>query len=287
MVFGFFRSRSREVVPLKECLLLHESLDGVQGAVQSIVSSFPSRFAGLSHLDLSADYAGRRVNLTLHSSAGPMDFPRDLLARLAAPDGEGGPEIDAGPEAALPLSLGPGETALRASGGAFTQVNLAQNGHLVGTVMELLDPSPGDRVLDLYCGIGNFSIPAALSGAEVLGVDLSAPAVASARANADRLSAGGAAFLQGRAVEAARSLASEGRSFDAVVLNPPRTGCRDTVEDLDSLGPARIVMVSCDPATFSRDAALLARRGYRLASLRALDLFPQTFHFETVGLFES
>ncbi len=151
--------------------------------------------------------------------------------------------------------------------------------------MSLLSPAPGDRVLDLYCGIGNFSVPAATAGAEVLGVDLSGPAVRSARANAERLGAGHAEFLQGRADEVAGALAGRGETFDAAVLNPPRTGCRDTVNSLDTLSPSRIVMVSCDPATFSRDASLLASRGYRLAALRALDLFPQTFHFETVGLF--
>jgi 23S rRNA (uracil1939-C5)-methyltransferase len=118
----------------------------------------------------------------------------------------------------------------------------------------------------------------------VLGVDLDAEAVRQARENARRTGSG-AGFERGDAAEAAAALAGEGRRFDLAFLNPPRTGARDACAALAALGPARVVVVSCDPATLARDAAVLAAGGHRLEAARALDLFPQTAHVETVALF--
>jgi 23S rRNA (uracil1939-C5)-methyltransferase len=155
---------------------------------------------------------------------------------------------------------------------------------LVNAVVSLASPAEGETALDLYCGMGNFSIPMALRGARVLGVDTNGPSIRCAGANARRL--GLPVELRRAAAESAVvGLAARGKRFDLVVLNPPRSGAKETAAELHALAPSRIVMVSCDPATFARDAATIISHGYRLSSLRAFDLFPQTFHFETVGLF--
>jgi 23S rRNA (uracil1939-C5)-methyltransferase len=186
----------------------------------------------------------------------------------------------------LPLRLGPGDDALITTGATFTQVNLAQNAALVATALDLADPRPGEEVLDLCCGLGNLAVPAAARGARVLGVDLDGEAVRQARDNARRARCD-ATFVRGDAAAVAAALAGEGRRFGLVLLNPPRGGARDACATLAALAPARVVVVSCDPATLARDAAVLAAGGFRLAAAQPLDLFPQTAHVETAARFET
>jgi len=183
-----------------------------------------------------------------------------------------------------PLPLGPGDDALVTTGETFTQVNLANNQALVGTVLGLAAPRAGEEVLDLYCGLGNLALPTAARGARVLGADLDAEAVRQALENATRLGRE-TEFVRGDAAAVARELRGQGRRFALVLLNPPRTGARDTVAAVAALAPARVVMVSCDPATLARDAAAFRAAGYRLDAVAPIDLFPQTAHVETVSLF--
>jgi len=283
-VFGFYRRGTREVVPADSCPVLHESLDGMLPILAEHLRSGPA-LREVTSLLLSADFSGTTVRVSPHGRRGAIHFPPRTAAALETAASPRGVELDFPGRPSLPLFLGSGPLALSVIGDAFTQSNLLQNEALVREVSTLLAPEPGQEVLDLYCGVGNFSIPAAAAGAFVLGIDMSPRAVRSAVSNAARLGLESASFRQGLAEEEAASLARRGRRFDAVLLNPPRTGCRRTVGILHSLGPARVVLVSCDPATFARDAALLTSSGYGLSALRAFDLFPQTFHFETVGLF--
>ena len=165
----------------------------------------------------------------------------------------------------------------------FTQVNPAINQLLVAKAMELLDPRPGERIADLFCGIGNFTLPIAQRGAEVIGFEGSRELVERARANA--LANGVVAqfevadlFRQG--------LASFGR-FDKLLLDPPREGAVDVVKQLPPDLPRRIVYVSCDPATLARDAGILVHtQGFRLAAAGVANMFPHTAHVESITLFD-
>ena len=165
----------------------------------------------------------------------------------------------------------------------FTQVNPAVNRILVSKTLQLLDPKPGERVADLFCGIGNFSLPLAKRGAEVIGLEGSRELVERARANA--LANGVVAqfevadlFKQG--------LAPFGR-FDKLLLDPPREGAVEIVKALAPDWPRRIVYVSCDPATLARDAAVLVHtQGFRLAAAGVANMFPHTAHVESITLFE-
>jgi len=145
----------------------------------------------------------------------------------------------------------------------FTQVNHALNRVLVARALELLDPRSGERIADLFCGLGNFSLPIARRGAQVIGFEGSSELVARARANA-------AANALVRAIRAegflAPNLAAFGR-FDKLLIDPPRQGAIEIVKALDAPLPGRIVYVSCDPATLARDAGVLVHtKGYRLAA---------------------
>ncbi len=174
----------------------------------------------------------------------------------------------------------------------FTQVNHAVNRILVRQAMALLDPQPGERIADLFCGLGNFSLPIASCGAEVLGVEGNAELVRRAEANArENGLAARARFESANLFEAASCQAfggnDSGAGFDKLLIDPPRDGAIELVKALGEAGPKRIVYVSCDPATLARDAAVLVHaKGYRLSAAGVINMFPHTSHVESIALFQ-
>lgn len=170
----------------------------------------------------------------------------------------------------------------------FTQVNVGINRLLIRRAMSLLDPQPGERIADLFCGLGNFSLPIARRGAHVVGVEGSAALVKRAEENAalnglsDR-----SEFKVSNLFEATpESLAALGR-LDKYLIDPPREGAIGVVKALTDDAPQRIVYVSCNPATLARDAAvLILEKGYRLRGAGVANMFPQTSHVESIALFE-
>jgi 23S rRNA (uracil1939-C5)-methyltransferase len=160
-------------------------------------------------------------------------------------------------------------------------VNAGANQLLVHAVLALGGFRAGERVLDLYCGAGNLSLPLARRGVIVHGIERDPIAVEAATANAARLGLASATFARAAVAPALRR--AEPGAHDAIVLDPPRTGAADVVPALAALRAPRIVYVSCNPATLARDVRALRARGYRLARVQPIDLFPQTYHVETVA----
>ncbi|GIX21255.1 MAG: 23S rRNA (uracil(1939)-C(5))-methyltransferase RlmD [Gammaproteobacteria bacterium] len=168
----------------------------------------------------------------------------------------------------------------------FTQVNPSVNRRMVAQALDLLEPAPGETVLDLFCGLGNFSLPAARLGARVIGIEGEAGMVERARANAARHGLE-AAFYTADLFEPPPTPFwwGEGRSIDKVLLDPPRSGAETVCGWLPRLGAKRIVYVSCNPATLARDARKLVEGGYRLEAAGLLNMFPHTAHSEAMALF--
>jgi 23S rRNA (uracil1939-C5)-methyltransferase len=165
----------------------------------------------------------------------------------------------------------------------FTQVNQAVNGVLVRRAMQLLAPAPGERVLDLFCGLGNFALPIARLGAAVTGIEGSTSLVERARENA-RANGLSAEFVVADLFDAATCARLP--RCDAMLVDPPREGAIEVVKALGDGGPGRIVYVACDPATLARDAGVLVHvKGYRLAAAGVANMFPHTAHVESVALF--
>jgi 23S rRNA (uracil1939-C5)-methyltransferase len=165
----------------------------------------------------------------------------------------------------------------------FTQVNPAVNRLLVSRALRLLDPQPGERVADLFCGIGNFSLPLARRGAQVIGFEGNALLVERARENAV---ANGLVAQFEVADLFQPNLAAYGR-FDKFLIDPPREGAISLVHALPDDWPRRIVYVSCDPATLARDADVLVhQKGFQLFSAGVVNMFPHTAHVESIALFE-
>ena len=167
----------------------------------------------------------------------------------------------------------------------FVQVNGPVNEQMVSAAVALAAPRSGDRVLDLFCGLGNFSLPFAQRSAELLGVEGDAGLVARAVRNAAANGIENARFLAADLAQTEWSFFRE--PWDIVVLDPPRTGAEAVVAQMRTLAPRCFVYVSCHPATLARDAHVLVHgQGYRLRAARVLDMFPHTAHAEAMALFE-
>lgn len=168
----------------------------------------------------------------------------------------------------------------------FIQVNAEMNAIAVRQALALLDLKPEDRVLDLFCGLGNFTLPLARRAAQVLGIEVDAGLVAGGRANAVRNGLINAEFRTGDLYDETGPVPWNGFTFNKLVLDPPRAGAMEALKRLAEPLPERIVYVSCYPATLARDAGYLVRAlGYRLAAAGAMDMFPHTSHIESMALF--
>ncbi len=170
----------------------------------------------------------------------------------------------------------------------FVQVNAEVNRALVSRAVDWLAPGPGERLLDLYCGIGNFSLAFARRGAMVHGVEASEAMVTAARGNANSNEIANARFEAANLDDPAEVERVLAGGFSSVFLDPPRSGAARVAERLEPPCPARIVYVSCNPESFARDAAVITgRQGYRLELAGIVDMFPHTRHVEMIGQFVS
>jgi 23S rRNA (uracil1939-C5)-methyltransferase len=169
----------------------------------------------------------------------------------------------------------------------FMQINPAVNRRMVDRAIELLAVRPEDSVLDLFCGLGNFTLALARHAREVVGVEGDAESVAWAERNALRNGIGNARFHAADLTRGNEGAPWLEQPYDKIVLDPPRSGALPILSRLAGLGAGRLVYVSCHPATLARDAAELVHRyGYRLVSAGVMDMFPHTTHVESIALFE-
>jgi 23S rRNA (uracil1939-C5)-methyltransferase len=170
----------------------------------------------------------------------------------------------------------------------FVQVNAGLNRRAVAHAVELLDPQPGETVLDLFCGLGNFTLPLARRAARVVGVEGEAGLVSRARANAARNGIGNAEFHVADLAQDLSTAPWATTPYRRVLLDPPRAGAAAALPLLARLRPARIVYVSCHPASLARDAGELVHvHGFRLEAAGVMDMFPQTAHVESIAVFEA
>ena len=168
----------------------------------------------------------------------------------------------------------------------FTQVNARVNRKMVTRALEWLDIQSTDRVLDLFCGLGNFTIPIACLAKEVVGVEGSDRMVERGRENAILNDLENVTFAVADLQTDLKKAAWAKKGFDKILIDPPRSGALDVVSHISKFKAQRIVYVSCNPATLSRDTGVLLEKGYRLVKAGVMDMFPHTSHVESVALFE-
>ena len=168
----------------------------------------------------------------------------------------------------------------------FTQVNPSINQAMIGQVLDLLQLNASDTVLDLFCGLGNFTLPMAQRAERVIGVEGEVSLVQRAWANAQRNGIDNAFFALADLGEDPAGQSWMQGAYSKILLDPPRSGAQEIVPQLGKLGAERILYVSCHPVSLARDAGVLTHElGYRLLSAGVMDMFPHTAHVESVALF--
>ena len=168
----------------------------------------------------------------------------------------------------------------------FTQVNFDINRQMVARAVELLDVQPEERVLDLFCGLGNFTLPLARKAREVVGVEGDDSLVVRGKENAEFNQMTNVRFYGADLTKDITSHAWAAEGFDKILIDPPRSGALEVVRELARFKAKRVVYVSCNPATLARDAGELTKLGYRLTKAGVMDMFPHTTHVESMAVFD-
>ena len=286
---GLRAEASQDIVALDDCMVLVQPLQSILRHLPTVLRSLDKPQA-LGHVELFSGTA----DAVLVRHVAPL--PAEDLARLQAfceqasaqlwlqGEGEPAPVTQGAP---LGFALAPWQLELAWRPGDFVQVNAQVNTAMIEQALAWLAPQADERVLDLFCGLGNFALPLARQAREVVAVEGVQAMVDRAAANARSNNVHNARFFQ---ADLSQPLAGSGwaaEGFSAVLLDPPRDGAFEVVQGIARLKAKRLVYVSCNPATLARDAQVLVRQGYRLKRAGILDMFPQTAHVEAMALFEA
>jgi 23S rRNA (uracil1939-C5)-methyltransferase len=278
-VLGYHSARSNEIVEIDSCMVadagirmplhLARALGKRVQEIEVVRDGADAREVLVAHLKKPPDAEDtRRARKVLEADATIAGI---VLRAGSSRVTMGEPAINVELEAGL---------AIEVDADLFSQVNRAQNIRLVASVMEMAAIGESSVVLDLFCGAGNFALPAARRGARVTGVDAEAAAIAAAARNAIRLGFRESQFIAMKASETASFLFRARYKPDVVILDPPRTGAPGLMQPIVKLRPASIIYVSCDVTTLARDLRVLAAGGYKIGNVRGFDFFPNTHHVE-------
>jgi 23S rRNA (uracil1939-C5)-methyltransferase len=287
---GYFREKSHRVANIQECPIAHLLINQMFPSIRKMSLSFPQ----MKEIEINVSPDENKGVLILHLLSLERgtenvleEFMRNhtmfkgiVIAKKEESTLSGDPALDL----TIPLDQGRGKKNLtfRISPGSFFQVNLEQNQTLIQTVLQFSEVNQEESVLDLYAGVGNLTLPLAMGAKKVFGIEENELAMEDARFNAERNEIRNCDFIHGRVEDVLTSW--KGENPDCIVLDPPRTGCKTVLDQMVRLKPKKIVYVSCEPTTFSRDLHLFMERGYSLQKLSLIDMFPQTYHMEVIGL---
>ena len=274
--FGFHRLRSHSLLPIDSCLIHDARIERALPAFATAANEL--RVTDLQNLLLTVEPAGTGLLWRLRFHGREPRWPRDDFAHRVS---ELLPEVTLLDDS---MSLEFSGFTFRVRSDTFVQTNYRQMLVLYRTALDMLRARADDNVLDLYAGIGTISVAVAQTAARVTAVEENPHAVQLGRLNA-RINSARVEYMQGKVEDVLRQIRL-GR-HQAVVLDPPRAGCEPrALAELIRLGPERIVYVSCEPSTHARDLVGLVRAGYRVRRAAIVDMFPHTYHIESVALLE-
>ncbi len=268
-----FATLPQDLAELVETLSLREKLPQVELAAGDEAAALVFRVMEAPSTDdvLKLERFGARLGVQIYLQSGGLETIRPL-AQASSP---------------LTYALDGGRLTLEFGPADFIQINREVNVAMVAAAIELLQPGPGDKVLDLFCGLGNFTLPLGRRCQDVVGVEGDAALVAKARANAARNGIANADFFVDNLFEPARFGSWAETAYDRVLLDPPRAGAVAIMERMAHWRPRRVVYISCHPGSLARDAGILVQtHGFRLIGAGVMDMFPHTTHVESIAVFE-
>ncbi|MFH4854990.1 23S rRNA (uracil(1939)-C(5))-methyltransferase RlmD [Vibrio diabolicus] len=285
--FGFRKKQSKQIAQVTDCPVLAPELNVLLPEVYSALKAF-KKPEQLGHVELVLGDNGPCITLR-HLSALTASETQSLMELAKRRNAS----LYLMPATDL-LNLVEGDMPFYQEVGVkipfapnnFIQVNQAVNQKMVKQAVEWLDPQKSDRVLDLFCGVGNFSLPIAKLAKHVVGVEGVAEMVEKATNNASLNQINNAQFYHANLEQDFEGQVWTEEQFDKVLLDPARAGASGIIDQVSELGAQRVVYVSCNPATLARDSQSLMEQGYKLTKLGMLDMFPHTSHLESMALFE-
>ena len=286
---GFRAAGSQDIVAIDHCLVLVQALQPIMSGLPAMLRQLSNPKA-LGHVEL---FSGSAIAVLLRHMAPLNEADLQVLQNFCSVHnaqlwlhGDGEPQpVDLSQSLGYRLQQWDLELAYRP--GDFVQVNALVNEAMVAQALDWLAPQADERVLDLFCGLGNFALPLARQVREVVAVEGVTTMVERAAQNAVSNTLHNAAFFQADLSQPLVDATWAKQGFAAVLLDPPRDGAYEVVRNLSGLGAKRLVYVSCNPATLARDTVELMKQGYRLKRAGILDMFPQTAHVEAMALFEA
>nr|WP_319535477.1 23S rRNA (uracil(1939)-C(5))-methyltransferase RlmD [uncultured Vibrio sp.] len=285
--FGFRKKQSKQIAQVTDCPVLAPQLNVLLPEIYAVLKQF-KKPEQLGHVELVLGDNGPCITLRHMSKLTEPEM--DALVTLAKRHNAAlylMPQTDQ-------LDLIAGEAPFYSEAGVkvpftpnnFIQVNQAVNQKMVDQAIQWLDPQDSDRVLDLFCGLGNFSLPIAKLAKHVVGVEGVADMVEKATNNASLNQINNAQFYHANLEQDFEGQVWAAEKFDKALLDPARAGASGIIDQVSALGAQRVVYVSCNPATLARDSQSLIEQGYKLTKLGMLDMFPHTSHLESMALFE-
>jgi 23S rRNA (uracil1939-C5)-methyltransferase len=274
--FGFHRLRSHSVLPIDACLIHDLRIEQALPAFAQAANEM--KLVDLQNLLLTAEPGGRGLLWRMRHRGREPRWPREEFAARVA---------ELLPDQVLlddAMTLDFWDLTFRVRSDTFVQTNYQQMLVLYRTALDMLGAGPTDRVLDLYAGIGTLSVAAARYGAGVTAIEENPNAVQLGRLNV-RINSARVEYLPGKVETRLREVRLG--QHQVAILDPPRAGCEPAaIGELIRLGVDRLVYVSCEPSTHARDLAALVRGGYRVRRAAIVDMFPQTYHIESVALLQ-
>ncbi|HFZ8995480.1 TPA: 23S rRNA (uracil(1939)-C(5))-methyltransferase RlmD [Citrobacter freundii] len=284
---GFRKASSSDIVDITRCPVLVPQLEALLPALRVCLQTLQGK-RHLGHIELVQ--AGNGTLMVLRHTAPLSAADREKLERFSHSEGL---TLFLAPESEI-LEPVNGQTPWYESNGLrlafsprdFIQVNDGVNQKMVARALEWLDVQPTDRVLDLFCGMGNFTLPLATRAASVVGVEGVPALVEKGRENARQNGLNNVTFFHENLEEDVTKQGWAQNGFDKILLDPARAGAAGVMQHIIKLKPIRIVYVSCNPATLARDSEMLLKAGYQIQRLAMLDMFPHTGHLESMVMFE-
>ena len=274
--FGFHRLRSHSVLSIDSCLIHDLRIEQALPAFAQAANEM--KLVDLQNLLLTVEPGGRGLLWRMRHRGREPRWPREEFAARVA---------ELLPDQVLlddALTLGFWDLTFRVRSDSFVQTNYQQMLVLYRAALEMLGAGPADRVLDLYAGIGTLSVSVARNAVGVTAIEENPRAVQLGRLNA-RINSARVDYLPGKVETALRQVRLG--QYQAAILDPPRAGCEPAaIGELIRLGVDRLVYVSCEPSTHARDLIALVRGGYRVRRAAIVDMFPQTYHIESVALLQ-
>ncbi len=296
---GFYRHGSHYVVDLPDgCAIARPEINRALPELRAILASAPEPDR-IPQVDLSAGEDGTVAALFHFIGKDPAAMHDHLAGLQGKAEKIAAIFLQVGRKESIKTVFGPlrlGYTLPSSSGSmlsltysvdSFSQVNFRQNRKIVELILSWTASRPSGSVLDLFCGNGNFSLPVSTLGGAVLGMESYDRSIELATQNAVRNGIENARFLCEDSAAGVMALAEEGKVFDLVLLDPPRSGADAVVRNLHLLKPSYLIYISCDPPTLGRDLALLQKTGFRVERIQPVDMFPQTYHLESVTFLQA